>query len=313
MPELPEVHTTVSGINKYIKGLTIKDVWTEYNSPYYIGKDNIKNPKFFSIFKNAVIGQKVISAKRRAKNILINLTGGHTVLIHMKMTGHVMHGKYGFNPKGEKNSGKDKWFALEDGPLKDSFNKFLRLVFTLSDGKHLVLSDMRKFAKVTIIKTAVMAESEHLKNLGPEPLEKNFTIKKFTEQLNKKPKGKIKTVLMEQSLISGIGNIYSDEILWRAGVHPEELVHNISEEKLEKMFKAMKETLKRGIDFGGDSMSDYRNILGEKGKFQEHHEAYRRIGQKCNKPVCKGKIIKKKVGGRSAHFCDTHQKLSKIK
>ena len=116
------------------------------------------------------------------------------------------------------------------------------------------------------------------------------------------------TVLMDQSVIAGIGNIYSDEILWRAGVHPERRVSKIKYEEFRKMFYAMKEALKKGIHFGGDSMSDYRNIYGLPGKFQLHHEAYRRTGEKCRKKGCKGIIKRKIVGGRSAHFCSVHQK-----
>ena len=112
---------------------------------------------------------------------------------------------------------------------------------------------------------------------------------------------------MDQSIISGIGNIYSDEILWRAGVHPLSNPIAIPEKNLKLMFKATKEILNKGIDFGGDSMSDYRNIEGLPGKFQSKHEAYRRTGKPCRKKGCKGIILRKVIGGRSAHFCSVHQ------
>src|SRR5205085_370515 len=133
--------------------------------------------------------------------------------------------------------------------------------------------DLRKFAKVTLLETKTLHESVHLKDLGPEPLDKSFEYKTFKSQLLKRSLGKVKTVLMDQSLISGIGNIYSDEILWRASVHPLSIVGRIPEKNLKMMFTAMKETLKKGIDFGGDSTSDYKNIEGENGKFQDHHRA----------------------------------------
>jgi formamidopyrimidine-DNA glycosylase len=303
MPELPEVQTTVNGLNKTVRGHTIIDVWTSYNSAYHAGKDNIKDPKFFKVFKKAVVGEKILRAERRAKNILIHLSGGKVILIHMKMTGHIMYGKYKLE--------KDTWKPLEKGPLQDSFNAFLRLVFTLNTSKQLVLSDMRKFAKVTLVKESELEKCLHLEHLGPEPLEPEFKISNFKSQLLKKPKGKVKQVLLDQSLISGIGNIYSDEMLWRAGVHPESKVEAIPDKEMSGMFKAMKEVLKKGIDFGGDSMSDYRNIKGEKGEFQEHHRAYRRTGTKCTKRGCPGTIERKVVGGRSAHFCSVHQKLFK--
>jgi len=114
---------------------------------------------------------------------------------------------------------------------------------------------------------------------------------------------------MDQELISGIGNIYSDEIIWRAGVHPLSTPEKIPQKNLKDMFTATKETLKKGIDFGGDSMSDYRNIYGKRGKFQNEHKAYRKTGQKCSKRGCKGVIKRLVVGTRSTHFCSVHQKL----
>lgn len=305
MPELPEVQTTVNGINKVAKGRIIKDVWTVYKSTHKMHKGSIKEPSFFKLFKKKVVGEKIIKAERRAKNILIHLTGGHTILMHMKMTGHLMYGKYSFNYK-------DKiWFPLKTGPLSDPFNAHLRLVFILDNNHHLAFSDMRKFAKVTLIESDKLNDSSHLSHLGPEPLDESFTFEIFKKILLKKPKGKIKTVLMDQTLISGIGNIYSDEILWRAGVHPLSEPNAIPLKNFKSMFNATKETLNKGINLGGDSMSDYRNIFGEKGKFQDEHNAYRKTKTKCKKKNCQGTIERIVVGTRSTHFCPVHQKLFK--
>ncbi len=290
MPELPEVQTTVSGLHRFVRGLSIVDVWTEYNSPYFHGKDTIKDPKYFKYFKEKIKGAKIIDITRRAKNILIHLSNDHTILIHMKMTGHVMYGDYN---------------------KSDPYNRFIRLIFYLSNGKNMELCDTRKFAKVTLLETKKMHESIHLKDIGNEPLEKEFTFPIFKEQINKKSKGKIKLVLMDQSIIAGIGNIYADESLWRAGIHGESIVNKIKDKDLKELYKAIISTLSKGIDFGGDSMSDYRNIHGERGKFQEEHRAYRKTGTKCSKKGCKGKIVRTVVGGRGTHFCDKHQKLFK--
>ena len=130
MPELPEVQTTVNGLNRHIRGLKIVDVWTDYNSTFQKGKDSVKDPSYFKYFKKKVIGRKVKSASRLAKNVLINLTSGDVILIHMKMTGHLMYGDYDH---------------------ADPFNRFIHLVFTFNNGKTLELSDMRKFAKITLI------------------------------------------------------------------------------------------------------------------------------------------------------------------
>jgi formamidopyrimidine-DNA glycosylase len=283
MPELPEVETTVRGLRKTVVGLTIKDVWTDLATKDKRKRGTVADPKFFPVFKKAVVNKKILSVERRAKNILINISGSKTILIHLKMTGYLYYGK---NPKIE----------------------YAHVIFSLSNRYYLVFSDLRKFGKITLLDTNISHDSKHLNNIGPEPLSKEFTIKNFKFQISKKPNGKIKTVLMDQSIIAGIGNIYSDEILWRAGVHPERKVSTLKEKELKLIFKAIKETLTKGINFGGDSMSDYKNIYGLPGKFQLHHEAYRRTGEKCRKPGCKGIIKRKMVNGRSAHFCSVHQK-----
>src|SRR3989344_7910338 len=164
MPELPEVQTTVNGLNRTVKGRKIVDISTTYNSPYYHSKKEIKNPAFFKTFKKKVIGQKILKAERRAKNILIHLSSGDTILAHMKMTGYFFY-----------------------NPSKDA--SFVRLVFTLDNGKKLAFSDMRKFAKVTLVRTSELEKSFHLEHLGPEPLDKKFQFPIFKSQILKHPKG----------------------------------------------------------------------------------------------------------------------------
>ena len=281
MPELPEVETTVRGLRKETLGLKILDVWTDLNTKDKRKVDTISNPRYFLYFKKEITGKKIISVERRAKNILINLSGSKTILVHMKMTGFLFYGK---NPK----------------------IKFAHVVFTLSNKKSLVFSDMRKFGKITLFDTKT-SFNRHLNNLGPEPLDKKFDLKKFKERILKKPNGKIKTVLIDQSVVAGIGNIYSDEILWRASVNPNRKVESLKEKELKLIFLAIKELLKKGINFGGDSMSDYRNIYGLPGKFQLHHMAYRRTGEKCKKKGCSGVIMREIINNRSAHFCSKHQ------
>jgi len=299
MPELPEVQTTASILNREIKGLKILDVWTDYDSPFNKGKNNIKDKKYFSLFKKAVLNKKILGVERRAKNVLINVSGNKTILVHMKMTGHLLYGKYKFQNK--------KWFPVDDGPLADPFNRFIHLAFSLSDKNTLVLSDTRKFAKVFVFDTDKAKETADLKKLGPEPLDSGFTYKIFKERISKKPNGKIKTVLMDQEIIAGIGNIYSDEVLYLAGIHPVTRVKDISEAKLKVLYTNIIRVLKQSIKIGGDSMSDYRNPLGEKGGYQKIHKVYRKTGKKCVMKGCKGIIRRMKVGGRSAHFCDCHQ------
>ncbi len=320
MPELPEVQTTVDGLNKYVKDLTIKDVWTDFHSKDPRFKDSIKNPKYFEWFKKTIKNSKIIKAERRGKNILINLDNEYTILIHLKMTGHLLYGKYrqvktqklkvksiSKNSKA-KTQNTQTWIPIEPESLKDPYNRFIHLVFTLSNGKHLALCDARKFSKVVLLEQKKAHETKHLKDIGPEPLDKNFTWQKLKERLLKKINGKIKTVLMDPSIVAGIGNIYSDEALWLSSIHPERQVKNIKDAEMKTLFKSIQQVLKKGIDFGGDSMSDYRNILGLPGKFHHEQNVYQKKNIACSKKGCKGIIKRIVVNGRSAHFCPKHQK-----
>jgi formamidopyrimidine-DNA glycosylase len=314
MPELPEVHTTAQILNKLISGLKIQGVWTSYGGIIHRGKQHIKNKKYFARFRKAVIGQKVKNVSRRGKNVLINLSSDQIILIHMKMTGHLLYGKY-FEAVNSKNPipsqwQKEKWLPAEiaKSPLWDDFNRFIRMVISFSNGKHLALSDVRKFAKVCLINRN---EKNELSELGPEPLKTDFKFQTLKSQIFKRPNGKIKQVLMDQKIIAGIGNIYSDEILWLAKIHPESRVSKLPTKILREMYRVMKKILKKGIDFGGDSTSDYRQPSGKRGAFQYHHKVYRQTGQKCPKKKCGGIINRIKIGGRSAHFCPKHQKLFK--
>ena len=286
MPELPEVQTTVSGLQKVLPGLKIANIWTDLAvkkpSLRYFDQ-TLKNLAYFNKFKKIVEGQKIKKVERLAKNILIFLTNGPVILIHLKMTGNLLYGEY--LPK----------------------QKYIHVIFNLSNDKQLALRDLRKFGKVTLLNEPV-ENSIHLKDLGPEPLEKTFTLTRFKNRLQTRPNSKIKSVLMDPKVIAGIGNIYSDEILWATGIHPEQKIKLIPEEKLKLIFKFIKKILKEGVKLGGDSTSDYRNIYDQKGNFQNTHKAYRLTGKPCAKKDG-GAIIRIKVGGRSAHYCPKHQKL----
>ncbi len=310
MPELPEVQTTVNGLNETVKGLKIVDAWSSLPKKSHAKKDEVKNLNFWNKFKSEIIGKKILRAERRGKNILIHLQDSKTVLIHMKMTGHLLYGKYRVGKKSDGEEFHDWPWWSDNKNLQDPYNRFVRVLFSLSNGYSLAFCDSRKFGKVTFFETKESANTKHLKDLGIDALDPKMDYKTFKSQILKRDTGRIKNVLMDQTLISGIGNIYSDEMLWEAGIHPEERVQNIPEIKMKKMYSRMKPLLKRGIDFGGDSMSDYRNIYGLPGKFQNKHHVYQKAGERCSKQGCKGVIIRLVVGGRSAHFCPAHQSLT---
>jgi formamidopyrimidine-DNA glycosylase len=302
MPELPEVETIVKDLQKKIIDRKIVNLWTDFPKI-------IKKPSKFEQFKKEIKSKKIKRIWRRAKNIIFDLNDNYSLLIHQKMTGHLLFGKW------EARNGK--WTSVIPGPLRDDqMNRFLHLIFTLDNGWQLALSDLRKFAKVELWETKELENDEEMKKLGPEPLAKDFTFEKFKKALRMKKaargeprqrRGKIKQVLMDQEVIAGIGNIYSDEILWKAKIHPFKDISKLSDNDFKKIYKAMREILPLAIKLGGESISNYRRPSGEKGFYDKAREVYRREGEKC--PVCGGIIKRGKIGGRSAHFCPACQKL----
>lgn len=302
MPELPEVHTTSTELKKRVVGQEITDIWSGYDSPYRYGKNEVKDPTFFKKFKKSLVGAKIKDTGRVGKNVLIHTNNGHTILVHMKMTGHLLHGKYEFDKK------KKEWLATEPGPLRDDpWNGHIRFIIHLKNGTSIALSDTRKFAKITFFETSKMHEHPDVKILGPNPVADDFTFEIFQERILRRKTGKIKQVLLDQELIAGIGNIYSDESLWMAKVHPENPVHKLDKNALKNLYKSVVEVLKKGIDFGGDSMQDYRTPSGEKGRFQLEHQVYQRKNKDCLRKNCKDKIARITVGGRGTHYCPSCQ------
>lgn len=310
MPELPEVHTTVTGLNQVLPKLTITDIWSDMWSSSKLAKNTIKDRSYFDYFRKYALNAKIVEVNRRAKYILINLDNGFTIIIHMKMTGHLMYGEYALN---KQSNGKEwSWLPInKNEALRDPYNRFIHVVFTFINTKkkvsHLVFCDSRKFGTIVIEKTSSLND-ERLAHLGPEPLEETFTLQKFKERLLKSPSRPIKTVLMDQTIISGIGNIYSDEMLHASHILPTRTPKSLDEKEMKLLFSAMKNVLNKGVDFGGDSMSDYRNINGERGKFQEKHLVYLRTKLPCKTKECVGVIKKEKINGRSGHYCPECQR-----
>lgn len=307
MPELPEVHTIITDLQKVLPGLKIMAVWTDTPSL-------VKHPASFTAFKKEIIGREIIDVSRKGKNILIELSGNRTTLVHQKMTGHLLYGKY----EAQKTKSETKWIAKESGPLRDDpENRFIHLLFSLSNGYSLALCDMRKFAKVLIWPTDKLNEMPDINTLGPDPFDKKFTLKKFTEIIKKYSTKypstslgvkKIKIFLMDQNLIAGIGNIYSDEILWRAGVNPLKPANKLSSTEIKNIYQTIKPVLAKAIKARGSSFIDYRDAYGAKGNYQNKMLAYQQTGKKCQKKDG-GIIAKIKVGGRSGHYCPIHQKM----
>ena len=291
MPELPEVETTVKGLCKKVLDRTFIDVWSDWEKI-------VKKPKDFKVFKKELQGKKILKVWRRAKNVIFGLSGDYSLLIHQKMTGHLMVGGWSLQNR--------KWRPDKKGPLEEKINTFIHLLFTLDNGKMIALSDVRKFAKAELWKTEELLTSPEFKKLGPEPMEKDFTLVKFKLALRGK-KGKVKQVIMVPEVIAGIGNIYSSEALWWAKIHPQKNVSSLSEKELKLLYEAIKKVLAVGIKLGGESFADYRNVDGKKGQFDDERKVYKREKQPCFR--CKYPIGRLKFGGRSAFFCPNCQIL----
>ena len=289
MPELPEVENTVRGLERLIVGRRITGVWSD--APKLIKGGT------FGKFEKDIKGKKIISLSRRAKNILIHLDEGYLLLIHLKMTGHLMVGHWSLPKKGPVR-------PEGDGDLLDKVNGYIHVVFMLDDGRMVALSDLRKFAKVVLGKEEEVLKREKMSKIGPEATD--IPLSEFKKIMSGSKKS-VKMVLMDQEKIAGIGNIYSDDILWKAKVHPLRPAGSLSDAEIRSIYKAAKDILSIAIKLGGTSISDYRDVFGGKGGYGDRRLVYRRDGEPCKR--CGSPIKRIKMGGRSARFCPDCQKI----
>ncbi len=287
MPELPEVQTIVDDLNKKIKGDTIVGFWSDW-------KKSVRMP--LEKFEKEIKGKKILSASRIGKNIFLHLSGGKTIYIHLKMTGHLLI-------KSKVKSQKSK---VGKDYFDEKVNQYIRHVFHLKSRRTLEFSDLRKFGKIILADTDKVGEIKEISGLGIDAMSPEFTFKKLDDEILDERTTKIKLLLMDQSKITGIGNIYANEILFEAGILPTRSAKKISREERKKLFLAIKKVLKYAIKMRGTSDSDYRDTAGAPGKFQEVLKVYRRAGKRCVK--C-GTIIRRiKLGQRGTFFCPVCQR-----
>ena len=279
MPELPEVETIRSQLEKLIVGKKIIKVEVSLPKMVKLSLDK---------FRKIVVGSKIKSVNRRAKILIIELSSGWSILIHLKLSGRLI-----FRRKGEALKNEDK--------------KWNHLIYYFSDASRLFHNDLRRFGYVKLVEIDKLAEFFTKEKLGPEPLQKNFTFKDFLRILKRKPKTKIKQFLLDQKNISGIGNIYSDEILFSAGVHPLKRVVDLKSDKIKKIFKGIKKILAEALRYRGTSSVMYLDARGKKGDYVPRLKVYGREGEKCK--GCEGVVNRLKIAGRSAHYCPICQKL----
>jgi formamidopyrimidine-DNA glycosylase len=265
MPELPEVETIKRELDKVVVGKKVADVII--NNAKVIREP--KREKFIKELKNVKI-KKII---RRGKLLIFELSSGKSLTIHLKMTGQLIY------PGNAKKS---------------------RVSFKMSDGKLLDFNDSRLFGELRILDN--WQNLKFIKELGPEPF--NIDFKKFREIL-KNRKTKIKVLIMDQKFISGIGNLYANEALFRARIDPRRPANSLSDKEKDLLFKEIKNTLSEAIKYGGSSVDDYVRVSGKPGNYARYHKVYDRKGEKCR---CGGIVKRIVLGGRGTYFCPRCQK-----
>ena len=291
MPELPEVETLRRELTKAVKAKTVKDFWTDWPK-------NVKPSA--STVKTKIKGKTILDIRRRAKILIIKLSGGNFLLIHLKLTGQLI-----YQPK-KLPATSYKLIAgghPQKGGLDNLPNKFTHYIFSFSDGAKLFFNDLRKFGWVKLV--SKLQADKLVSDFGIEPFTRDFTLKKFTEILQRYPNRKIKQILLDQTLISGLGNIYCDESCFAAKILPTRIARMLKEQEIKRLFLVIPKILKLAIDKKGTSADTYVQLDGSQGGMIPYLKVYGRQKQKCKR--CRGLIHKIKLNGRGTHFCNSCQ------
>ncbi|TAL15351.1 bifunctional DNA-formamidopyrimidine glycosylase/DNA-(apurinic or apyrimidinic site) lyase [Patescibacteria group bacterium] len=288
MPELPEVETVRRGLSNLIIGRTIKSVIHDTAKSF---------PNDDQTVKSFMIQAKVSGVRRRAKVLMIDLSTSYTLVVHLKMTGQLVY-------VGETRFGAGH---PSDSLVNQLPDKSTRVVIEFTDHTNLYFNDQRKFGWIKLVPTAEISEMAFMKKVGPEPLEDTFTPAQFAERFKRRANTSIKAALLDQSVIAGVGNIYADESLWGAKIHPKRLVKTIKPAEFKKLYIELRSVMNLAIEKGGSSNHTYINAEGKKGSYMDFARVFRREGLAC--PRCGTTIIKIRVAGRGTHICPHCQRL----
>ena len=269
MPELPEVETVRRELLVSVLGAVIKDstlIW-----PLVVEIPANQD------LRSLVCGRSFVDVRRRGKYLLLDLSGGMTFVVHFRMTGRLI------------------FYQEEPAP-----DKHTHLIFHLEYGS-LHYSDTRKFGRIQIVDTAAVSELPALKKLGPDPLADDFEFDELGQQLTIRYNASIKAALLDQRVVAGLGNIYTDELLFRAGVHPNKTVAALRTSEILRIHQAMREILQTSIAYQGTTFRDYRHADGSKGEFQNRLQVYGRYKQSCRR--CQTKLVREQIAGRTTVYC----------
>jgi len=280
MPELPEVETIRRQLEESVVGKKVASVTVLFG-----GRMNVSA----KVFEKALVGATIVSAGRRAKLLLLGFSNGKTLVTHLKMTGRYSYVRH-----------------------SDPVVKHTHVVFALAGGRKgeemdLRFGDVRKFGYVKLVDTARLERDVFDKEgYGPEPLDPAFSFARFMMCARGRGPKRIKPLLMAQTCIAGIGNIYADEACWRAGVLPERRVDSLSEKELHGVYDGVRSALRASVKRRGTSADNFVDLYGRQGQNVPHLDVYGRDGEKCRR--CGGTIAKKRFAGRGTHWCPVCQK-----
>jgi formamidopyrimidine-DNA glycosylase len=320
MPELPEVETVRRGLSTLIIGHTVKAV--EHDTPKGF-------PNAAADVEGFLIGAKITDVRRRAKVLMIDLSTDYTLVIHLKMTGQLVfvaeqRVTRGGTAPSETNGASEEGTDRAAGPASTNELRFgaghpneslvgnlpdrsTRVTFTFEDGSHLYFNDQRKFGWIRLLPTLEVPNIDFMKKVGPEPLEAEFTAVQFAERFKRRARTSIKAALLDQTVVAGVGNIYADESLWGAKIHPLRLVGSITQEEFARLYTELRSVMNMAIEKGGSTDKNYVNAEGKRGSYLTFARVFRREGKPC--PRCGTTIVKFKAAGRGTHICPHCQQV----
>ena len=287
MPELPEVEVVKRSLEKKILNLKVKRVRiNDFNLRYKVDKYRIALLK----------GKKIKKIERRSKFLIFEISSDLIMLIHLGMTG-----KFFFINRDKKKFKTSFYYNLDKNEKHD------RIIFYLQNNQKLIYNDVRKFGFIKLYKSKEYKDISHLKNLGPEPLSKYWNLKYFQKYILNRDRN-IKSILMDQKFISGLGNIYVNEILFLSRIMPYRKIKTLKNFEIIKIVKNTKKVLKNSIKMGGSSIKDFSSDNGKMGEFQQRLKVYGRKGEKCSNVDCTRSILKTFITNRATFFCKRCQK-----
>lgn len=310
MPELPEVETVRRGLAGLLPGRRIAEISFDWPKGF---------PNAEADVAQFLVNATVVDVKRRAKVLLIELSTKYSLVIHLKMTGQLVF--VGQKPEGGRwkveggkgTSATDSEVRFGAGHPNESLvgtlpDKSTRVTFTFEDDSKLYFNDQRKFGWIRLIPTAEVPNIDFFKKVGPEPLSADFKSNDFIGRLERRKNTNIKAAILDQTVIAGVGNIYADEGLWFAKIHPATAVKDVPATKLVQLYTGLRDVMNLSIEKGGSSDKNYVNAEGKRGSYLTFASVFRREGKPC--PRCHTIIIKTRVAGRGTHTCPKCQKES---